>query len=207
MKRLCIVCEGKTEREFVRDCLSDHLFKKNLSVKSIDMGGNVKILRVVNHIRDAYRSFDYITTLVDFYGFKDANGRNKTQLEIDIMAGLKIAISGLDSRRIIPYIQMYEFEGLLFTDIEEFKWIIDGWTPKARKALLDIRNEFNSPEDINNSENTAPSKRLKKIFPDYDDIKAEYGPIIASEIGLPKIRQECPLFSAWVARLESLGQD
>lgn len=207
MKRLCIICEGKTEAEFVKACLAPYLMDRNITAEPILIGRTVNVERIVSHVRKVYRSFDYTSTLVDYYGFGGAGGRGKLQLEADILAQAGNLIGGFDHSRVIPYIQMHEFEALLFSDIESFYWLVDGWNEQARVNLQVIRNQFNTPEDINNSVNTAPSKRLEKIFPGYDDIKAEYGPIIASDIGLPKIRQECPLFNAWVTRLENLGQD
>lgn len=207
VKRLCIICEGKTETEFVRDCLAPHLLSNSLSAEPILIGRQINVSRIAHHIRNTYRNFDFLTTFVDYYGFGDLQGRDKAQLENDILAQSERSIGGFDRRRVIPYVQMHEFEALLFSNIEEFKWLLDGWNRKTREELLKIRAEFDTPEDINNNPNTAPSKRLAKVFPGYGDIKAEYGPIIASEIGLPKIRQECPLFNDWLTRLENLGQD
>jgi hypothetical protein len=207
VKRLCIICEGIIEKEFIRDCLALHLFCKGVFAEPILIGKKINVARIAHHIRNTYRCFDYVTTLVDYYGFGDWQGRDKIQLENAILERVETLIEEFDRYRVIPYVQMHEFEALLFSDIEEFKWVLDGWNPKARQKLLAIRNDFNTPEDINNDPNTAPSKRLQDIFPGYDDIKAEYGPIIASEIGLPKIRQECPSFDAWLTRLEHLGQE
>ena len=50
---------------------------------------------------------------------------------------------------------------------------------------------------------TAPSKRITQILPHYN--KVVHGPQIAQTVGLPTIRRECPRFSAWVTRLESLA--
>ncbi len=207
MKRLCIICEGKTESEFVRDCLGPHLLTQNILVAHHPIiGRTINIDRIVRHIRNEYRDFDHITTLVDYYGFGDQQGRSKAELESEILSRAAASIGGFDPRRVIPYIQMHEFEALLFSDIEEFKWIVDGWNQQAKRDLLAVRNSIDTPEEINNNPNTAPSKRLAKIFPGYEDIKAEYGPIIASEIGLAKIRAECPLFNDWLTHLENLDQ-
>ena len=101
---------------------------------------------------------------------------------------------------------MYEFEGLLFSNVEEFQYVTDGWCSDVKNKLLEARNLFPTPEDINNNRETAPSKRILKIFANGEYSKTEHGPIIASAIGLAKIREECPLFNEWVTRLENLGQ-
>jgi len=97
---------------------------------------------------------------------------------------------------------MHEFEALLFSDIEQFQFVLDGWNTKTRLALLSIKADFQTPEDINNSRLTAPSKRIERVFSNGEYSKREHGPIIASEIGLSKIRAACPQFSAWIEVLE-----
>lgn len=71
------------------------------------------------------------------------------------------------------------------------------------KKLNDICNRFNSPEDINDGAQTAPSKRILELFPQYD--KPLYGALVATSLGVERLKQTCPHFGAWVAWLESLG--
>ena len=102
--------------------------------------------------------------------------------------------------RFIPYIQLHEFEGLLFSDISVFP---DNFTKEQLdfKQLESAVNEFNTPEEINNSPATAPSERLKKAVNGYD--KVTDGAFLAMEIGLETIRKKCILFNEWVGRLEN----
>ena len=65
-----------------------------------------------------------------------------------------------------------------------------------------VREGFTGPEDINDSKETAPSKRLQSVIPRYN--KVLHGPMLAAEIGLKKIREECRRFDTWVRRLEAL---
>ena len=104
-----------------------------------------------------------------------------------------------------PYVQMYEFEALLFSDISKFE-LHDHWDNEAEKRLQRICDAFETPEDINNSPRTAPSKRLNDIFSGYGNNKTLYGPLIAEDIGLDKIREKCPLFNQWVGELEQLNK-
>ena len=69
--------------------------------------------------------------------------------------------------------------------------------------LRNIRNQFNTPEEINDSATTAPSKRLIELYPAYD--KVAFGILISKRIGLETIRHECPHFNQWLSRIESLG--
>jgi hypothetical protein len=61
------------------------------------------------------------------------------------------------------------------------------------------------PEDINDHPKTAPSKRIVAAMRGYQ--KTFHGPLIACEIGLSAIRQNCPHFDAWLQKLERLGAD
>ena len=71
------------------------------------------------------------------------------------------------------------------------------------EELGEVRSSFPSPEDINDNPDTAPSKRIKMLLPEYQKVVA--GPLIAKETGLDTIRAECPRFADWLAKLESLG--
>jgi len=210
MKRLCVICEGPTEVEFVKNCLEPYLRPQGLHTypsllqapSGNHRGGRVTVERLGKHLAHEYDRTDRITTLVDYYGFRDAGGSSRAQLEADILAETLKWNPRADKRFILPYVQMYEFEGLLFSDIEQFHYVLDGWNKEARTQLLAIRNAFETPEKINNSKETAPSKRILKIFGEQAYSKTEHGPIIAEEIGLEKIRLQCAQFDEWIKKLE-----
>ncbi len=213
MIRICVVCEGQTEVEFVKTCLAPYLLNNEVHVfpsllqspSGNHRGGRVTVERLVRFISHQYHQADRITTLVDFYGFQDRNGRSRAQLETDIRNNVAAKTTGYDQRFVLPYVQMYEFEGLLFTDPQAFEWVEDGWTDEARHALEAVTSAFATPEDINNSRETAPSKRILDIFPEGSYSKTEHGPLIAESIGLDAIRAKCPAFSEWVGKLQAWG--
>ncbi|MEI7188731.1 DUF4276 family protein [Dickeya dianthicola] len=210
MTRICIVCEGPTEVEFIQQCIEPHLrdYGKYVYPSIIQSpsgrgrGGRVTVERLASHMHREYYSTDRITSLVDFYGFQRSVGRSKQQLESDILSQICNLNPRVVRGFILPYVQMYEFEGILFSDIEKFEYVLDGWDEEAREKLLGIKQQFSSPEDINNSRQTAPSKRLEAIFSNGAYSKTEHGPIIAEEIGLTTIRQQCPGFNDWLSHLE-----
>jgi len=214
MIRVCIVCESSTETEFIKSCLSPHLRQYNLEAypsilkahSGRHSGGRVRIERLVNFISHEYHHTDRLTTLVDFYGFQDAKGRSQQVLEQEILNGVIKRSGRFDKRFILPYIQMYEFEGLLFSDIEKFQLVRTGWNSKVRKKLIDVRTQFPTPEDINNHRETAPSKRILAAFQNREYNKKEHGPLIAEAIGLATIREKCPRFNDWVSKLEAWGK-
>jgi predicted ATPase len=61
-----------------------------------------------------------------------------------------------------------------------------------------------NPETINESSQTAPSKRSIGIIPEYDDDKATVGSILLDAIGLHNLRSSCRHFNEWVTNLENL---
>ena len=212
MKRLCIICEGQTELGFVTELLVPHLQTFGIDAYATlltagskqQRGGKVSVPRLGQHIRNEYHNVRFITTLVDYYGFEDVNGRSKKQLEQDILNQAQSLIGQcFNAHYVRPYVQMHEFEALLFSDISKFQ-LHDAWNNESETKLQRVCNRFATPEYINNSRQTAPSKRLDNIFPGYGKNKTLYGPLIAEDIGLAKIRQECPLFNNWIGQLEKL---
>jgi len=211
-RRLCVICEGQTEARFTVTCLQPHLLTLGILAypamlktrPSRKGGGHVSVERVAKHIQLEYAHSDAQTTLLDYYGFRDVQGRTKAQLEQAILEQASRLIQNFDPRFIIPYIQIHEFEALLFSDIEQFKWVVDGWDEKKKTRLQAVRAAFASPEDIDDGPDTAPSKRILKIFNGGEYSKVEHGPLIAEAIGLSCIREHCRNFNAWLSRLEDL---
>ena len=105
--------------------------------------------------------------------------------------------AGFNARRFVPYIMMHEFEGLLFSDCRRFSEAIGRIDLGAR--LQAIRAAFGTPEEINDSPQTCPSKRLLQLIPDYE--KPLLGNLAVIAIGFDAIARECPLFRDWLERL------
>ena len=213
MTRLVIICEGPTEEGFVKDCLAPHLVDHSVyaipqllgSSPARQGGGNVSVGRVVSHIRRVHRQFDQVTTLVDYYGFKDKGDMDCNTLTDEISKGAARELgAGYSPDHIIPYVQMHEFEALLFSKPESFD-VEDAWTDEQRRQVASIRNQFPTPEDINDHPGTTPSKRLEQTFGSPPFKKTLHGPLIAEQIGLDVMREACPGFGAWLSRLESLA--
>ena len=206
MIRLAVSVEGQTEEEFVNESLAPHLRRNNVYVtpvligrarRRVRGGGHVTIERLAREMRHLSWSFDAVTSLVDFYGFRGKGNK----LPIDLVRAIRNRVSQFDERSVLPYVQLHEFEGLLFSNLEVFGRIL----PDAPVAKLrSIRSEFQTPEDINDRRNTAPSKRIETLIPRYR--KTLHGPLLALEVGLDTIRSECPRFDAWLGRLEALGE-
>ena len=98
---------------------------------------------------------------------------------------------------------MHEFEAMLFSDCGMFSEVIG--RPDLAEIFQRVRDSFATPEEINDSPETAPSKRIIGSLPSYQ--KPLLGVAGASEIGLPAIRLQCPHFDDWLVRLESHATD
>ncbi|CAC9953561.1 hypothetical protein [uncultured Gammaproteobacteria bacterium] len=198
MTRLLISVEGKSERKFVDQILKPHLSNFGVYVgKPQDMRGNISIDRVSKKLNSLVDNYDFVTTLYDFYGF-GKRGLEDDETKETLEKKIKESIKSNQQHKIIPYIQMYEFEALLFSDAE----IMAKSLNVSQNWIDNILNEFNDLEGINNSKETAPSKRIEKHA---KYIKTQHAPKILQEIGLLKIREKCQGFNAWLKQLESLG--
>lgn len=220
MIRVHVICEGQTEEMFVNEVLLETFVTMNISLipvligKPGHKGGNFKFERLLTDVRARLlgdRSA-YCTTLFAFYGLpEDFPGKKEAQIRVGsaqksnclltaLTEKLRVVLGDDPLRRFIPYVQMYEFEGLLFSDPQKFAQGINQLDLVVE--LQKIRNAFASPEEINNSSDTAPNKRIKKLYSAYD--KTIHGSLAAIQIGLDVIRQECCRFDAWLKQLEAL---
>ncbi len=212
MIRVAITVEGLTERVFVNQVLAPHLETREIysstvllgrSARRVGVGGNVTIDRLAADMVSNYHRFDFVTSLVDFYGFRDKGTRSVGELEQAITQEVEKRIQrNWDERKVISYVQQHELEGLLFAQVDGFA-SVPGADDSVLVQLARVRAQFSSPEEINDNPDTAPSKRIMQVLPDY--VKTIDGPQIAQAIGLGAIRQECPRFDSWVTRLESLS--
>ncbi|MDD5298740.1 MAG: DUF4276 family protein [Rhodocyclaceae bacterium] len=199
MCRLGICVEGMTERIFVRDVLGPHLAGFGIWAHTLDLRGSVSLDRLAVVLPEAVANFDFLSTLFDYYGFKRRGHHTVDTLEA-AMLGL---VSEPSRPRLLPYVQRYEFEALLFAVPEETVAAVRASSAEllAMQAAVKACGE---PEAINDSPQTSPSHRLQQIFSGRFN-KPTHGPAIVAAAGLPAIRAECPRFDAWVTRLESLG--
>lgn len=221
MVRVHVICEGQTEEMFVNQVLSPYFSSKGIYLipsllgKPGHKGGNVNLQRMLTDVSTRLKSDTtaYCTTFFDFYGLdSDFPGKNEaaslsninekaTSINDSLENKIKDNVGEDFSRRFIPYVQMYEFEGLLFSNPEALAESIG--CSDTTTEFKSIRDEFSSPEEINNSPRTAPSKRIKSLCYDYD--KVVYGSIAAMDIGLETIRQECKIFDEWLKKIEGLS--
>lgn len=222
MIRLHVTTEGATERNFIKRVLAPHLASFGVIVDARDVmtgrdkrrnfeyrGGMTNYQRARRDIENWMKQdsgatcwfstmFDLYALPSDFPGFETARGGDAYQR----VAALEQALADdLNHPRFIPYIQLHEFEALLLADAQQLDWEYLEHDAQIGNLVRMVGN--NNPELINDGEQTAPSKRIIREIPGFD--KASSGVIVAERIGLVTLRQRCPHFNDWVARLEALG--
>lgn len=220
--RLLIHVERQTEETFVNEVLAPHLSLCGFHLVSPRILGNARIrggIRpwpsvrrdIVNHLNEDRACVT--TTMVDYYGLPQSKdgawpGRaNSSTFRLADRASVVQAALFEDVKadvirpeRFVPFVLMHEFEALLFSDCQLFSRGIG--RADLQPQFEAIRSQFSTPEEINDSPDTAPSQRILHILPSYQ--KPLFGNLAVLEIGLLKIRRECPHFDRWLSKLESL---
>ena len=59
---------------------------------------------------------------------------------------------------------------------------------------------------IDDGPETAPSKRIIQLIPEYAALKVSVGSIVAQKIGIARLREKCLHFGQWLLQLEQLGK-
>jgi hypothetical protein len=227
MARLLIHVEGETEETFVNDLLADHLFNHGYEIVSARIIGNARLREnrggirawstvkkdILNHLKEDTNCL--ATTMVDYYGLPQTGDRawpgraeagtlpfadKSACVEKALRDDVALALGGeFEARRFLPFVVMHEFEGLLFSDCQAFAEAIA--RPQFAQRFQNIRQQFATPEEINDSPVTAPSKRVEDLVAGYE--KPLFGTLAAIKMGLDTIRSECPHFRAWLEQLEA----
>lgn len=212
MTRVHIFCEGQTEDVFVREVLAPHFQGMNIWLNPIILrtgprgkGGVSSYGKIKWQIENKCKedATAWVTTLLDFYGLSSdfpavtSKGHSLTRAKT-VESAFQADIA---QPNFLSNIVVHEFEGLLFSAPTAFAEWFDG--PDIVDSLTTVRSGFATPEHINDGRTTAPSKRILAVCDTYD--KVAHGSLIALDIGLDTIRRECPLFDAWVNRLEELN--
>jgi hypothetical protein len=218
--RLLITVEGPTERNFVNATIAPHLanFSINASARVVvtnrrlgKRGGifdyqKIKgdLTRLMNEDRHPETRF---TTMVDLYalprefpGWARADGLNTPQDRVSVLeAAFKADFA---DNRFFPYIQLHEFEALLYCDLSELQLRVTG----SQSGLLKLSQEVAgmNPEEIDEGQHTAPSKRIIHHVPIYEKAKVRVGASAAAAIGLATLRSKCPHFNKWMTDLEAI---
>lgn len=222
MKRIYVIVEGQTEREFVLQILAPYFGAEGITISPVPMlksGGGMgfsNLEHFKNNVKPLLFEKDQpiISTLVDLFRFPVQSGvpdEEKLLKQLSANVDIDVRLSGLQSvlfeavqkinpyPNFIPYIQKYEFEALLFSNPEAFSLENES----IQKAVADVTSVFPNPEDINTSPSGHPAQRLIDIYATHN-AKYEKGADavdIAELIGIEVMLEKCPRFRDWVETL------
>ena len=219
MTRVYVVAEGRTEVSFINEMLIEALWPHGVYLTPLLLGrtgGHPTYARVKTDVVTQLKQdrSAYCSTMLDFYGLGDdfpgkplpANLPSVDKaLRIEQAVKADIVKEFPDLRpdsRFLPYLQLHEYEGLLFSDPVAFARGINQSAFAA--AFQKIRAEFQTPEEINDRPDKAPSKRVAELYQAYK--KPFHGVLAALEIGITVMRQQCPHFRSWLEQLEALAE-
>ena len=226
-KIIHVVCEGQTEQGFVEEVLKPYLLEQGITgVKSILIttnrkknarGGMLTYLHAATDLRilqqthsDGEYEQHIFTTMFDLYvlpedfpGYEDSRTINDPYNRVAALE--KSFASDINSGRFIPYIQLHEFEALLFCGIGYLPKLYPGCDKRCKLLENDLL-KIGNPELINNSPETAPSKRIIKAIEGdkkkhYNYNKPATGKYITKNVGIDALRAQCKHFDEWIEKL------
>lgn len=211
---LKIHAEGDTEKRFVDRVLRSYLISLGFIVKvqtnqtnATHFGGLSTYAQFrKNTLRLRGHEPCLISTMIDLYQFpsdfpgKDEaeSRKNSEEKVLFLEQKLKEDLQEL-SPNFIPYIQLHEFEALLFSSVDAINRNLQNATPSTLSKLEAVLHTFGEPEKIDTQK--GPSVYLKEIYDDRYQ-KIYHGIPIAEQIGLEAIREACPHFDNWLKKLE-----
>lgn len=222
-----VLCEGQTEQGFVEGVLKPYLMENGIAaVKSVLVTTNKKLnarggVLSYSQVRrdlelmektssDGGYERHILTTMIDFYalpndfpGFEDSKRSNDRYVRVADLE--KAFASDVADRRFIPYIQLHEFESLVFCGIDHLKDMY----PDCGKGCVSLKKALAcqpNPELINDGPGTAPSKRIIKAIEEesstrYNYNKPKTGRYITGVVGIDALRSRCRHFDDWIKRL------
>lgn len=220
MRKVLILVEGQTEERFVKDVLQPHLWAhgvhpepKIVTTKRVKSGPDFKggitsFAKVEYDIRlllgDSNAAL--VTTMIDYYGLphdfpgqRERRATNSAGRAAELEAALERHFNA--GQKFFAYLMIHEFEALLFSSPAILPQVMNSSSLQSRMQA--IRNQFPTPEDIDDDPATAPAARVLTLFPGYR--KRLHGPLTIGRIGLAAIRRECAHFNEWVTKLEAIG--
>lgn len=198
----------------MRELLYDSFQEKGIylnpilvKTSSIGKGGVVSYAKIRPQLDRKCREDKtaFVTTMFDLYALpNDFPGRDSLPNTCDLFQKVEYLEQEMGKdighTNFIPNLLVHELEALLYSQPQVFAEWFDA---SVVSILQGDRNKFPSPEHINDNPLTAPSKRILRCCQEYD--KPLHGSLLAIEIGLNTIRQQCLHFNQWLLRLENIS--
>lgn len=209
MKRVIVYCEGPSEETFINRILAPALISFDVYITATSFGGVSKYSIIRKKLQNLCRSDKsaIITTMLDYYGLpQDTPGYKvskdkRTDIYDHVEYVEQKMKEDINESNFLPNLVMHEYEALLFSDVQAFSYC--ALSDRQLSELKSIQQAYPTPEHINNSPNTAPSKRILQIYADYDKVLDGYN--IAQNIGLERIKRQCRHFDQWIQKIEHVS--
>ncbi|MDE5938440.1 MAG: DUF4276 family protein [Lachnospiraceae bacterium] len=221
MKNFRIVTEGQSETNFVNRVMVPYFADRCILIpitvvtktdsrrgKTYKGGvGNYGQIRntLLNTLANAAKNADsYVTTMFDFYrlpidvpGVLDAEKVSDPYKKVEIIEREIQKAEEYDGKFFFPYIELHEFEAMIFSDITKLE---EAYFEEDLTALKECVKVQGNPELINDGAETAPSKRIMNCIDNFD--KANVGVDVLGKIGIENIAAKCRHFAEWLQRIE-----
>lgn len=174
--RLNFVVEGQTEEAFVKKVLAPYLGTRSIwaNARSVQTSRKRNIKHRGGVVRYAQAQHDItrwmreqsgpdvrFTTMFDLFRLPWDFPSNEAPTPVDprerVDALQQALLEDIDDHRLLPYIQLHEFESLVLVD----PGLLRGLYPEYASGvdrLAAMAAAFASPEQINGGQDTAPSK-------------------------------------------------
>ena len=176
--RLHVIVEGQTEEAFVKKVLAPHLSALNVWAYASSTCGGDRFAPargdLVRWMKEDSKADARFTTMYDLYRLpRDFPGNDVAVADRDsyvraerLESALQAGIAAeLDDLRLIPYLQVHEFEALLLAEPAQLKRAYPGRAPAIDRLAGEIAHH-QSPELINLD--LPPSKRIKSMIPEFE---------------------------------------
>jgi Domain of unknown function (DUF4276) len=213
LRRVIVVVEGQTEEAFVNSVLAPALAENALyasatrittsrTAHKIYKGGFVNFSHLERDVNQLLRQDQrcYVSTMVDFYrlpnsvpGYAVAMNKASPYDKVSTLhQHLKTHFQS--SPRFLPYVQLHEFEALLYANPAVAASVtgMAGLSAMMNAAKMDSAG---NPELVNQTPQGAPSKRILATYPGYE--KVLHGVQMARGVGLQSMLNQCAHFKSW----------
>src|SRR5271170_2617796 len=186
MSNVYAVVEGNSEQGLAEQVLATYLGAKNIFFQAARVGKpghkggnrwNVARKDILNFLKMSRPERPvHVTTIFDYYALPlDWPGRDQARslalpnrasaveqaIADDIVAAMG---TGFNPSRFIPYVQMHEFEALIFADPAKLHAEFPERATDIRQLISSVQGI--DPEEIDDGSATAPSKRIIAHIPE-----------------------------------------
>lgn len=221
---LNVVAEGQAEREFAQSSLGAYFEPQGIIVdsrcvmtsrKKRKKGGLGNYMQakndIIRWIAEEKGRQPFFTTMFDLYALPNNFPRFEESLKItdpykkvDFLENALYEDIGY--HKFIPYIQLHEFEALLLAnpDLLLIEYTDAGQQVEKLKQIVTKYDD--NPEKVNTGNNTAPSKRIISLIPEYEGNKVNVGSVLAGIEGIEVQMQRCKHFADWIEKIQNLNK-